>query len=142
MPAELQDRMTPVLKGKCTTWPPLLLLLLSLLSVFLFGGDRGHFYRKAEHNFNSVKTLLLAENLSPTHNFRLFERLSPEADGTPAYVMYSRFPLGGYILIKLALLPFEALTTKIYAGRLLMLLLFGATAVVAYQSLVRLTADR
>ena len=142
MPAELQNRMTPVLKGKCTTWPPLLLLLLSLLSVFLFGGDRGHFYRKAEHNFNSVKTLLLAENLSPTHNFRLFERLSPEADGTPAYVMYSRFPLGGYILIKLALLPFEALTTKIYAGRLLMLLLFGATAVVAYQSLVRLTADR
>ena len=142
MTAEHRDFRPPVSKGKGPGWLPLGLLLLALSSMFLFGGDRHHFYKSRSHNWQSSKNLMLAENLSAAHNFRLFERLSPEANGTPAYVMYSRFPVGGYALIKLALLPFDTLSAKIYAGRLLMLLLYSATAVVAYLAFAKLGTNR
>ena len=142
MTSEHRDFLTPVSKGKGPAWLPLVLLLLALSSMFLFGGDRRHFYKSKMHNWQSSKNLMLAENLSSAHNFRLFERLSPKADGTPAYVMYSRFPVGGYALIKLAILPFDTLSAKIYAGRLLMLLLYSATTVVAYLAFARLGRNR
>ena len=95
------------------------------------------------HNWNSSQSLALAENLSPSHNFRLFRSLDPGWDGAPVYVLYSRFPVGSYALIKLAILPFgDDLSAKILAGRILMLLLFGAAAVLAYLSICRLTSNR
>ena len=121
---------------------PLLLLLLALSTVYLFGNDWGHFRRHLpSHDGDSAKNLALAENLSPNHNFRLFLRLYPGPDGTPAYEMYSRFPIGSYALIKLAIAPFgDRLAAKLHAARILMLLMFAAAAALAYQSLRRITA--
>ena len=121
---------------------PLLLLLLALSTVYLFGADWGHFRRHLpSHDGDSAKNLALAENLSPNHNFRLFLRLYPGPDGAPAYEMYSRFPIGSYALIKLAIAPFgDHLSAQLHAARILMLLMFAAAAALAYQSLRRITA--
>ena len=124
---------------------PLALLLLALSSLFLFGGDRAYFYRTGSHDWNSSQTLTFAENLSFRHNLLIFHYQSQNADGEVAYPEpYSRFPLGGYALVKLAILPFgdADFQAKIYAGRVLMLLLFSAAAVLAYHSLARITGSR
>ena len=123
---------------------PLLLLLSALATVFLFGNDRGHFYRPGYHNLVSAHHLSVAENLSPAHNFLMFRGQTLDKDGTPSYyVPYNRFPLGGYALIKLAILPFgDGLVAKIYAARMVLLLFFAGSAALAYLSLCRLTANR
>ena len=122
---------------------PLALLLLALSTMFLFGNDRGHFYRPGAHDWNSSRGLAIAENLSFKHNLLLFDFQTVDAEGTPLYVPYARYPLGSYALIKLAILPFgQDLSAKIYAGRILMLLLFAAMVVLAYHALARLTANR
>ena len=124
-------------------WLPLALLLLALSAMFLFGNDRGAFYRPGHHNFLSAQSMTLAANLSPEHNFLMHFREIPDAAGNVAYDPYNRFPLGTYALIKLAILPFGSdLSAQIYAARLLMLSFFAATAVLAYLSLVRLGGDR
>ncbi len=120
---------------------PLLLLLLALSTLFLCNLDKGYLYRPGFHDFNTMKILTLAENLSPDHNFRLLQGWYMEPDGAPTYHMYSRFPVGGFALIKLAILPFgNDLSAKILAARMLMLLLFSAAAVLAFHSLVRITS--
>lgn len=87
--------------------------------------------------------MAIVENLSIDHHFLTFIRQIPETDGKPTYDLYSRFPIGSYALIKLAILPFgDGLSAKIYAARILMLLFFAAAAVMAYLSLRRLTASR
>ena len=122
---------------------PLLLLLLALSTVFLFGNDRGQFYRSAHHNGVSGNHLAVAANLSPEHDFLLFYYQTLDKDGTPSYVPYNRFPLGGYALIKLAMLPFDNdLSAQIHAARVMFLLFFAASAVLAYLSVRRLTANR
>ena len=122
---------------------PLLLLLLALSTVFLFGSDRGYFYRYESHRSITGNHMVVAANLSPAHNFLGFYRQTLDADGAPTYQPYNRFPIGGYLLIKLAILPFwDDLSAQLYAARLLMLLFFAATAVLAYLSLARLTAHR
>ncbi len=113
---------------------PLLLLLLVLSTVFLFGNDRGQFYRPGLHNAGSAWCLAVAANLSPEHNFLLFYHQTLDKDGTP---------FGGYALIKLAILPFgNDFSAQIYAARLVFLLFYAGSAVLAYLSLCRLTADR
>ena len=122
---------------------PLLLLLLALSTVFLFGNDRSYFYRAGGHTEITGNHMAVAANLSPAHNFLGFYRQTLDADGAPTYQPYNRFPIGGYALIKLAMLPFwDDLSAQLYAARLLMLLFFAATAVLAYLSLARLTAHR
>ena len=122
---------------------PLLLLLLALSTVFLFGNDRGYFYRYKSHSTLTGNHMAVAANLSPAHNFLGFYRQTLDTDGTPTYEVYNRFPIGGYLLIKLAILPFwDDPSAQLYAARLLMLLFFTATAVLAYLSLSRLTAQR
>lgn len=76
-----------------------------------------------------MKNLTLVQNLSSVHSFRLFMRRHLLVDGTPAYEMYSRFPVGGYALIRLVTVPFDGLVVKIAAARLLMPLLLNAAAV-------------
>ena len=123
-------------------WLPPALLLLALSSVFLFGGDRGHFYREIHHDALSARSLAIAENLSVKHNFLLFPTQTLDADGEPAYELYNHVPIGGYALIKLATLPFgDSLSAKIYAARMLMLLFFAAAAALAYMSLRRITSS-
>ena len=84
--------------------------------------------------------MTLSANLSLDHNFLMFTHQTRNADGTLSYRPYNRFPLGGYALIALAIMPFgDDLTAQLYAARTLMLLCFVATALLAYLSLCRLT---
>ena len=126
-------------------WLPPALLLLALSSVFLFGGDRGYFYKgtRGIHDQISSKNMAIVENLSIEHNFALFLRQILDADGDPTYWLYSRFPIGSYALIKLTTLPFgDDLSAKIYAAQMLMLLFFAAAALMAYLSLRRIASSR
>ena len=123
-------------------WLPPALLLLALSSVFIFGGDRDYFYKNEIHNFPSAEALAIAENLSPDHRFLMFIRQTLNEDGELRYRPYNRFPIGGFALIKLAILPFgDDLSAKIYAARMLTLLCFAAAAILAYLSLRRITAS-
>lgn len=121
---------------------PLMYLLLGLSTTFLFGADRKHFYRTGHHDWVSSEHLTNAVNLSPDHNFLGFTHQIYTTDGASWYEAYNRFPPGGYALIKIATLPFEGLSERIYAARILMLVLFSMTAVLAYWSLCRLTSSR
>ena len=123
---------------------PPLILLLALATVFLFGNDqRSSFYRPGHHDWNTAFYLTKATNLSPERNFLLFESRTLDADGVPLYRPYNRFPLGGYALIKLVILPFgDDLVAQIHAARMVFLLFFAGSAVLACLSLRRLTADR
>ena len=124
-------------------WLPPALLLLALSSVFLFGGEeRGYFYRDRNFNWHSAKAIAIADNLSGEHRFLMFIRQRLDTGGNSVYVAYNRFPIGGFALIKLAILPFEDdLSAKIYAARMLMLLCFAAAAVLAYLSLRRIASS-
>ena len=123
---------------------PPLMLLLALATVFLFGDDqRSSFYRSGLHDRSTAFYLTKATNLSPEHNFLLFESRTLDADGVPLYKPYNRFPIGGYALIKLAISPFGTdFSAQIHAARVMFLLFFAGSAVLAYLSLRRLTADR
>ena len=84
--------------------------------------------------------MTIAANLSLDHNFLQFYRQTRNADGAVSYELYNRFPIGGQVLIALAILPFgDDLATQFYAARTLMLLCFAATALLAYLCLCRLT---
>ncbi len=122
---------------------PLLLLLLALSTLFPYSFDKGYFYHGGTHNWNTAMNLAIAENLSPDHGFRLFRARRQEPGDALEYEMYSRFPVGGYALIKLAILPFgNDLSARILAARMLMLLLFSAAALLAFHSLARITSHR
>ena len=151
MPGGNAGRRLPARLGLCRRVKsrrgalPLVLLLLALSALFLFGGDREHFYRGGLHDWDSSKTLALAENLSFKHNLLVFYYQSRAADGSRSYPRtYNRFPTGGFALVKLAILPFgdTDFQAKTYAARLLMLLLFSAAAVLAYHALARIAGSR
>ena len=135
--------MPPLLRfrpERLTLW----LLLLALSTLFLCSFDKGYFYRPGIDGWITAKNLAIAENLSLDHYFGLFMERRQVLGGTPAYkMMYSRFPVGGYALIKLAIFPFgNDLSAKILAARMLMLLLFSAAALLAFHSLTRITSHR
>ena len=116
-----------------------------LVHPVLFGGDRAYFYRDGIHDWNSSRTSAFVENLSFRHNLLIFHHQYRDADGNAHYPSpYNRFPLGGYVLVKLAILPFgdTDFRAQIYAGRMLMLLLFSAATVLAYLALTRIAGSR
>ena len=136
---DARDRMRGFRSERLT----LSLLLLALSTLFLCSFDKGYFYPSDIHDSNSVLNLNIAENLSPDHRLRLFVGLRQGLDDAPAYEMFSRYPVGGYALIKLAILPFgNDLSARILAARMLMLLLFSAAALLAFHSLARITSHR
>ena len=122
------------------------LLVIALSSVFIFGNDRGHFNR--DYDWISSQSMALAANLSPEHNFLMFHYRTIHYDhyvraAEPEYVPYNRFPIGGYMLVKLVTLPFQNdLSAQIYAARILTLIFFSATVVLAYLALSRITNNR
>ena len=125
--------------------PPLALPIAMLIAMLALGGDRGYFYRNSGgHNWESFKTLLIAENLSPDHNFRLVYRIArDEEDGGFQYEFYGRFPIGGFALVKLATAPFgNDLAARLLAARLLSLLMFCGAALSAHLAIARLTGSR
>ena len=105
-------------------WLPAAALPLAMfIALWALGGDRGFLYRaEGDHDWGTVKNLSIAENLSPEHNFLMALKIWRDEDGGSRYILYSRFPIGGYVLIKLALLPFGGdLAAKLMAARALML---------------------
>lgn len=122
---------------------PLALLLITLLAVFLFVGARGHFYRGFFHDLVSAEHLAAGVNFSPEHRFLPFHHKTLDEDGGLTYAPYNRWPIGDHAIIKVATLPFSgSLSAQITAARFLMLLLFTATVVLAYQSIRRITSNR
>ena len=137
----LFDKLESVLRSP---WFPFSLLLLALSTVFIFGGDRGQFYRSTGlHDWLSAHHLTLAVNISLEHGFQRFERRTIDDDGIIQYRPYNRFPVGGYAIMKLATMPSEeSPSARLYAARILMLLFFVAAALIAYLSLCRLVSNR
>ncbi len=130
----------PSLAGKFRAWTPMALLALAMAALFLFNSDRERYYAPLLHD--TAKNLSIAANLSPQHNFRMFTRLSFGEDGEPAYEPYSRFPVGGFALIKLAILPFGGdLALKVFAARMLMLAFLAAAAFLAYHAIARVVSN-
>ena len=122
---------------------PLTLLLLALATVFLFGNDRDGYYRLSYHSALTSDHLAVAHNMTWETGFLGFYRRWQDAEGAISYSLYNRFPVGGYLLIKLFISPFDGdFAAQIYSARILMLLAFAAAAVLAYLSLSRLTGHR
>ena len=136
----LFDRLQTALRSPLLL---LALLLIALSTVFVFGGDRGYFYRGVMHNWISSHHLTIALNISPEHGFQRFMRRTIEDDGVTRYRPYNRFPVGGHPIIKLGTLPFGGSpSARLTAARILMLPFFVAAAIMAYLSLCRLTSNR
>ena len=128
-------------RGRLSARAPLILLALALAVALLLNLNRERFYAPLE--WDTAKNLAIAENLSPAHNFRMFVQISYDEDGDPSYVAYSRFPIGGYALIKLVMLPFgDNLAAKVFAARMLMLAFFIGAAFLAYHSILRISSNR
>ena len=124
-------------------WLPLALLLLALSTAFIFANDRGSLYRPGLHGALTTDYLSVAANLSPEQRFLGYYYRSLNPDGSIYYHTYNRFPIGGYLLIKLFILPFpEDLSAQLYSARVLMLLAYAGAALLAYLSLCRLTGQR
>ena len=125
-------------------WLPLALAVAMFVALLALGGDRGYFYRKGEfHEFDTIKTLAIAEHLSPEHDFRLAYSVWQDEDGGFRYKLYSRFPIGGYALTKAAVLPFgDDLAAKLMAARVLMLLMCGGAAALSYLAIARIAGSR
>ena len=114
----------------------LALLLLALATVFLSRD------RKFQEFHVTANHLAVAANLSPEHGFLGFYHQHLNEDGDRVYEVYNRFPLGGHLLIKAALLPFpDDPSAQIRAARTLMLALLAAAAVTAFLALRRLTSS-
>lgn len=123
-------------------WLPLAGLLLALGSVFVGLGDRDHFYGAFVHSQMSAKNMALAANLSLTRGVT-FLQVTRRDDGALRQQLYNRFPLGGFVLLRLAIAPFaDDLSAQIVAARALMLMFFCAAAILAYLAVVRLFRDR
>lgn len=119
---------------------PAILLIATLSTVFLFDRDLGHFGRGGHPAWLMSQHLAQAANLSPKHRFLLFVDRTYDVDGDVSHVAYARWPIGSYVLVKLALLlSGDDLATGIYAARVVVLLLFAGTCVFAYLALARLT---
>ena len=120
---------------------PVIVLLLTLSSLFVFSNERGHFYRYGHHGGNSGNYMAIIANISIEEHFLGYyhERLV-SGDGATYYNLYNRFPVGGFILIKLATLPFGgSLSAQLYAAQVAMLLFYTAAALMACLALSRLT---
>ena len=123
-------------------WLPLALLLLALSTAFIFANDRGSLYRPGLHGALTTDYLSVAANLSPEQRFLGYYYRSLNPDGSIYYHTYNRFPIGGYLLIKLFILPFpDDLSAQLYSARVLMLLAYAGAALLAYLSLCRLTGQ-
>ena len=126
-------------------WLPALALPLAMFAALLaLGGDRGYFYRDdGLHDFETYRYIAIAENISAEHNFRLATHIWQREDGSLKYGLYGRFPIGGYALVKLAILPFgDDLAAKLLAARVLTMLMFCGTATLACLSISRITGSR
>ena len=139
----LRKRLDPIVE-RLVDWRPLppILLLAALSTVFIFSNDRGNFYRTGHHDYVTADHLGIARNLSPAHNFLMFRFQALTHDGV-AYQPYNRFPIGAHALIKLFILPFShGSVGELYAARVLMLVFFGGSAILAYLALGKILSNQ
>ena len=124
--------------------PPSAMFLAMFAALLALGGDRGYFYRPGgSHDFISARSLALAENLSLRHNLKLARRIESDEGGGLRYDLYSRFPVGGHVLLKAATAPFgDDLAAKLLAARVLMLLMFCGAALLSYLAIARIADSR
>lgn len=136
---QLRERLDSIAERLVHWGPlPLILLLAALSTVFIFGNDRGVFYRPGHHTDTSMQTLSIATNLSPEHNFILYHHRNEHG-----YRSYSRFPIANYAIVKLAILPFGPdLSNQIQAARVAMLLFFIGSGLLAYLALNKIFGNR
>ena len=126
-------------------WLPLAALpTFMFIALLALGGDRAYFYRDGgTHDHAMARTLAVAENLSPAHNFRLAPRVRLNEEGGFAYSLYGRFPIGSYVLVKLAMTPFgDDLAAKTLAARVLAMLMFCGAAALASLAIARIAGSR
>ena len=90
-------------------------------------------FQKGHHGFLSSHGAALAANLS-VHNYLLmFTSVEIDDKGENRYVVYNRFPLIPFLLIKLSMsLGHASLTTQIYAARQLMNVFWLAALILAF----------
>ena len=132
----LNDLMNRLHKSTCL---PHILLLVGLITVFIFQNDQ-HSFNAGHHGFLSSHGMTLASNLSVEHNFLMFNKMSELKDGIIKYDAYNRFPIGAFAIIKLFILPFhDNLSMQISVARMLMNAFFFAAAYLAYISVFRIT---
>ena len=114
------------------------LLLVALATLWLF--KRDYSLEKVGHRTDlTLQSLTLAANLAPEHRFLMFLRQTGATIEDRAYVPYNRFPIGIYLALKGALLPFgHNLAAQIRAAQSVTLLFFAGAAVLAYLALRRL----
>ena len=118
-----------------------LLLLLALCVVCAAVAGRSHWLGSLHTNV-SLEYLADTENRSPEHGFVGFRARYLNGEGEHAYFLYNRFPIGGYVPIKAAMLSFQGdLPAQRQAARALMLAFFGAAMFAAYFSLKRLSSS-
>ena len=124
--------------------PAAALPLFMFIALLALGGDRGYFYRvEGDHDWSTVKNLAVAEHLSLEHNFLLTLSVWRDEDGGLRYDPYSRFPIGGYALLNLAMAPFgNDLAAKLMAARVLTLMMFCGAAAFAFLAVSRATGSR
>ena len=95
------------------------------------------------HDRASAKNLAAAANLSWRSGFGVFYSQRANRRGGATRDYYGSFPVGGYALIKLAMAPFaDDLAAMTLAARMLMLLLFSAAALLAYDAIAKVLRDR
>ena len=126
-------------------WLPAAALALFMFAALIaLGGDRGYFYRGGGfHDWNPARTLTIAKNLSPEHNFILARGVRLNADGGFEYDFYGRFPIGGFVLTRLAILPFgDSLADELFATRILAMLMFCGAAALAFLAISRIAGSR
>ena len=125
--------------GRLGGLPALLLMGVGLVSLLAFNVDRARYYAPLEHH--AAKNLAIADTLF-ARGLAMYRGVSYVTNGEPELDVYSRFPLGGFALLKLATMPFgDALAAQAFAARLLMLACLVAAMMLAYQSLRHVSAD-
>lgn len=83
-------------------------------------------------------TLSIATNLSPDHNFLLYQYRDENG-----YIPYSRFPVGNYAILKLAIMPFRPdISQQIQSARVVMLLFFIGSGLLAYFAMNKIVKNR
>ena len=114
------------------------LLLAALVTLWLF--ERPYSLEESAHRPEIVvQSLTLAANLAPEHRFLMFLRQTGATIEDRAYVPYNRFPIGTYLALKAALLPFgHDLAAQLRAAQSVTLLFFAGAALLAYLALRRL----
>ena len=121
---------------------------MALSALFLVPKDRGYLY---SHHANLIKQgyyggneqlkLSLAANFVLPPGF-LYRKLRRADDGTLSLEPYYRFPMTGFAVMKLVMVPFaDDASAQIVAARVLMLLFWCGAALLAYAALARLTEN-